>query len=137
MEREHRSGAVFYIVIIRKPNQFICGFISKADFVIILYPLEGAVSITPGLHLNIGDRFAFFLTLSFCNTHGFSVNEKCIVYLTRTCGKFTNSNSRCSRKIQSFHILNDPAGLTQFFINHKPCFFFGCHITCPPHLCTP
>lgn len=133
----HRRGTLLYIVIIRKPNQLVCGFISKANFVIILYPFEDAVGITPRLHLNIGDRFAFFLTLGFGNTHRLAVNEKGIVHLTCACGEFTDSNAQCGRKIQLFHILNDPAGLTQFFINHKPCFFFGCHITCPPHLCTP
>ena len=131
MECKDAPRTIFDIVIIRETGQLTSGFVGKANSIYSLHPLEGTIYIAVGLTFHGSDILTGIVFFGLNDADRGAIYEQRIIYWACASGEFTYCNTQPRKEIELLHVLDNPTGLLQFFINHFSGLLLRCHTASP------
>ena len=117
MKVEQLACARLGVLPVRETGNNTGALVNKAQWGLVVDPLQGGVSITGGLLFNGGNLVTPCLGFGFNHAHSLFVHEQHIVRRADVGLVFAHGNPGAGIKIDGLAILHDPAGQTKLTID--------------------
>lgn len=122
---EQLACARLGVLLVREAGDDTGTLVYKAQWGLVVDPLQGGVGVTGGLLFNGGDLVAPGLGFGFDHTHGRFFHEQYIVRRANVGLIFAHGNPGAGIEIDGLAVLHDPAGQTKLTVDLVAGALFG------------